>query len=117
MRIFGREPALVVNSFGAILAILVSFNVGLDSTEAGWLVASLAALFAAIAAALTRPIAPNAFTGLVAVVAATVTAFGFELSAELVASINGAVIAGLALLSRGQVSPVSPTTPARPTSV
>jgi hypothetical protein len=106
LMLFGREPALYVNSIGAILSLVVTLNVGLSSTEAGWLVASVSAVFAAVAAALTRPIAPAAFTGLVAVVASTVAAFGFHVSDGAVASVNGIVIAGLMFLTRGQVSPI-----------
>ncbi|AZM51749.1 hypothetical protein DMA15_03450 [Streptomyces sp. WAC 01529] len=117
MKVFGREPALIVNSVGAILSLVVAFNVGLSSAQAGWVVAAISAVFAAIAAALTRPIAPAAFTGLVAVVASTVAAFGFDVSDGVVASVNGIVIAGLMFLTRGQVSPIpkiDPLVPAHP---
>ncbi|WP_051819253.1 hypothetical protein [Streptomyces sp. NRRL S-920] len=117
MKVFGREPALIVNSVGAILSLVVAFNVGLSSTQAGYLVAVISAVFAAIAAALTRPIAPAAFTGLVAVIATATAAFGFDVSPEVVASVNGIIIAGLVFLTRGQVTPIpkiDPLVPARP---
>lgn len=107
MKIFGREPALIISATGAVLGVVVSFNVGLSAVEAGWWMALLSAGFGAAAAAATRPIAPAAFTGLVAAGAGLLTAYGFDVSAETVGSINAAVLAGLALLTRGQVSPVA----------
>lgn len=108
MKVFGREPALVISSISAALSLLVTFNVGLSSVQAGALVAVLSAVFAAITAAVTRPVAPSAFTGLVAAVAALTAAYGYEVSAETVGGLNAVVLAMLALLTRGQVSPTVP---------
>lgn len=107
MKIFGREPALVIASLSAGLSLLVTFGFGLSAEQAGAIVAVISAVFAAATAAVTRPIAPSAFTGLVAAVAALLAAYGLELSAEKVGAINAVVLAGLALLTRGQVSPAS----------
>ncbi|MFE9337778.1 hypothetical protein [Streptomyces sp. NPDC007063] len=112
MRVFGREPALVINSISAALSLLVTFQFGLTTAQAGAIVAVVSAVFAAVAATVTRPIAPQAFTGLVAAVAALVAAFGFEVSAETIGAVNGLVLAGLALLTRGQVTPSKPDAPA-----
>ncbi|MBW1600908.1 hypothetical protein JJV70_02075 [Streptomyces sp. JJ66] len=105
MRIFGREPALVIGVISAGLSLLVTFNVGLTSAQAGGMVALLSALGAAATAAVTRPVAPAAFTGVVAAGAALAAAFGFEVAPETVGALNAAVLAVLALLTRGQVSP------------
>jgi hypothetical protein len=72
-------------------------------------------VFAAATAAVTRPIAPSAFTGLVAAVAALLAAYGLELGPEKVGALNAVVLAGLGLLTRGQVSPTNP--PAGPRGV
>jgi len=112
MRIFGREPALVINTVSALLSLLVTFQFGLTTEQAGAIVAVISGVFAAVAAAVTRPIAPNAFTGLVAAVATLLAAYGMSMSPEAVGAVNGLVLAGLALLARGQVSPSSPTAPA-----
>ena len=107
MRIFGREPALWLNSLAASLGLLVTFQVGgLSAEEAGWIVASMSALFGVVAALLTRPIAPQAFTTLVATVASSVAAFGYEVAPTHVAAINAAVLSVLMFLTRGQVSPL-----------
>ncbi|MFB4424795.1 hypothetical protein C5F59_027415 [Streptomyces sp. QL37] len=118
MKIFGREPALWLNSLAAILGLVVTFNVGLTEDQAGWLVAGTSAVLGAIAAALTRPIAVQAFTAAVATIASGVGAFGFEVAPTTTAAINGCVLAVLMFITRGQVSPITPPAPAaRPTSV
>ncbi|MGY1439544.1 hypothetical protein [Streptomyces reniochalinae] len=112
MRVLGREPALVLNTVSAALSVLVTLNFGMTTAQAGAIVAVISAVFAAAAAVVTRPIAPNAFTGLVAAVAALTAAFGFEVAPETVGAITGLILAGLALLTRGQVSPSKPDAPA-----
>ncbi|MFD5491643.1 hypothetical protein ACFWH4_01545 [Streptomyces sp. NPDC127091] len=112
MKIFGREPALLIATVSAGLSLLVTFGFGLSAEQAGAIVAVISAVFAAATAVLTRPIAPSAFTGLVAAVAALLAAYGLDLSAEKVGALNAVVLAGLALLTRAQVSPASPQAPA-----
>lgn len=115
--IFGREPALWLNSLAAILGLLVTFNVGLTEVQAGWLVAGTSAVLGAIAAALTRPIAVQAFTSLVATVASAVGAFGFEVAPTTTAAINGTILAVLMFITRGQVTPVPAKQSPQPTGV
>lgn len=121
MRIFGREPALYLNTLSAILGLVVTFNVGLTEDQAGWIVAGVSAVLGAIAAALTRPIAVQAFTTLVATVASAVAAFGYDVAPTTTAAINGLVLAVLMFLTRGQVSPATPSAPAsqpaKPTAI
>lgn len=106
MRIFGREPALWLNSLSGVLGLLVTFQIGgLTADEAGWIVASTSAVLGAIAAALTRPIAVQAFTALVATLASAVAAFGYEAAPTYVAGINAAVLSVLMFITRGQVTP------------
>jgi hypothetical protein len=109
MRIFGREPAVVLGIISATLSLAVTFNVGLSSEQAGAIVAVISGVFAAITAAITRPVTPSAFTGLVAVVVAFLATFHFNVAPETVGSLNALVVALLVFLTRGQVSP-----PARP---
>ncbi|MER5843677.1 hypothetical protein ABT099_25980 [Streptomyces prasinus] len=112
IRIFGREPALALNTLSAVLGLLVTFNVGLTEVQAGWIVAGTSAILGAIAAALTRPIAVQAFTALVATVASGVAAFGYEVAPTTTAAINGALLAVIMFITRGQVSPANPSAPA-----
>lgn len=112
MKIFGREPALVLNTLSGVLGLIVTFNVGLTENQAGWTVAGVSAILGAIAAALTRPIAVQAFTTLVATVASAVAAFGYDVKPTTTAAINGLVLAIIMFITRGQVTPSSPTAPA-----
>ena len=106
MKIFDREPTLVIQFVSALLAIGVSFQIpGLSSDQATLIVAALVAVLGVANAVLVRPIAPAAFVGLVGAVAALLAGYGFDLSQELVGSISAAVVVGLALLTRGQVTP------------
>lgn len=105
MKIFGREPALIVSTVSAILSLVVTFNVGMSGEQAGAIVAIISASFGAIAAAMTRPIAPTAFTAFVAAGAALLAAYGLDVSAETIGATNAVVLSVLALLARGQVSP------------
>ncbi|MFJ4785168.1 hypothetical protein [Streptomyces sp. NPDC088794] len=112
MKIFGRDPVLFLNSLSGILGLVVTFNVGLTENQAGWLVAGMSAVLGAIAAAMTRPIAVQAFTTLVATVASAVAAFGYDVAPTTTAAINGLVLAVIMFITRGQVSPAKPGAPA-----
>lgn len=105
MKIFGREPALIISTVSAILSLIVTFNIGMSGEQAGAIVAIISAVFGAIVAVATRPVAPAAFTAVVAAGAALLAAYGLNVSAETVGATNAVVLAVLALLTRGQVSP------------
>ena len=108
MKIFDREPTLIIQFVSAILAIMVSTGLpNLSADQATLIVAALTAVLGAVNAIVVRPIAPAAFTGLVAAGAALLAGYGLELSQDIVGSISAAVVVGLALLTRGQVSPLS----------
>lgn len=116
MKIFGREPALILAVVSAALSLLVTFQFGMNAEQAGAIVAVISAVFAAAAAAVTRPIAPSAFTGVVAAGAALLAAYGLEVGPETVGAVNAVVLAVLGLLTRGQVTP-SPAAKAGPQGV
>lgn len=106
MKIFGREPALILQGIGALLSLAIALGLPLTTEQAGLTVAVVSAVFGAVAAAMARPIAPQAFVAVVATVAALTASFGFELSPELIGALNATIIAALALASRQQVSPI-----------
>ncbi|MDX2550094.1 MULTISPECIES: hypothetical protein [Streptomyces] len=113
MKIFGREPVVVLNTLSAVLGLIVSLGFTPLTTEmAGGIVGAATAILGAIAAAMTRPIAPQAFTTVVASGAVLVATFGYEVSQETIGAINTVVLALLTLLTRVQVSPSSPSAPA-----
>ncbi|MFE9855618.1 hypothetical protein [Streptomyces sp. NPDC005780] len=116
MRIFGREPVVVINTLAAVLGLIVSLGfTSLSAETAGAIVGVATAVLGAVAAAMTRPIAPQAFTAVVAAGAVLVATFGYEVSQETVGAINTVVLAGLTLLTRAQVSPAKE--PSRPVGV
>ena len=118
MKLFGREPVVVLNCLSAVLGLIVSLGfTGLTADQAGAIVAAVSAILGAIAAALTRPIAPQAFTAVVAAGAVLVAAFGYDVSQGTIGAINTLVLAGLTLLTRAQVTPSSPSAPTGPTAV
>jgi hypothetical protein len=107
MKPFGYEPVVILNALAAALGLVVSLGfTGLTADQAGAIVAVVTAVFGAVAAAMTRPIAPQAFTTLVAAGATLVATFGYDLSTGTIAAINTAALAILTLLTRSQVSPL-----------
>ncbi|WP_030991768.1 hypothetical protein [Streptomyces sp. NRRL S-1813] len=112
MKIFGREPVVILNAVSAVLGLLVSLGfTGLTAAQAGAIVGIVTAVLGAVAAALTRPIAPQAFTTVVAAGGVLVATFGYEVSQGTIGAINTFVLAALTLLTRVQVSPSSSQAP------
>ncbi|MGW5633957.1 hypothetical protein [Streptomyces sp. NPDC003832] len=113
MKLFGREPVVVLNTLSAVLGLVVTLGItSLTAEQAGAVVAVVSAILGGIAAAMTRPVAPQAFTAIVAAGATAVAAFGYEVSQESVGAINTLVLAVLTLLTRVQVTPSKPDAPA-----
>lgn len=105
MKLFGREPALIVGFVGAVLTSLAALE--LPWLSAGQAAAITAAVSAVLIATLTRPFAPALFVGAFTVVAALFAQYGLELSDEIIAGISGAILAGFSLFGiRPQVTPV-----------
>jgi hypothetical protein len=104
VKLFGREPALIIGAIGSLLTVLASLNVpGIDAGAAAAITAFLAA---GIIAATTRPVAPALFTGVVAAGAALVAEYGMNVPDGVTGAISAAVLAGFALFGiRPQVTP------------
>lgn len=112
MKIFGREPTLVLQTVSALLAVLVTFQFsGLSAEQASLIVAALSAVIGVVNAVVVRPIAPAAFSGFVAAGAALLAGYGLDLSQELVGSVQVAVLTVLALVTRVSVTPVADPRP------
>lgn len=106
MKIFGREPALAVAVIAAAITLLAVLGIpGLSKMQATAIIALVDAAAGVVIAWRTRPWAPGVFTAVVAAAAAVAGTYGLEISAEAVASANALVIAVLAFIVRGQVSP------------
>lgn len=103
---FFKEPTLWLAVLAAALNFAVTFGWdGLSAEQAAWINTAVNAVVAAVAATLTRPIAPQAFTYAVTSLAGLLGAYGLDFSQEAVGALNLLVIAVLGLLTRGQVSP------------
>lgn len=103
MKIFGREPAVVVAAIGAFLTFAAA--VGIPGLDAGAAAALAALVSAGVIAATTRPIAPALFTGVVTAGVAVLAEYGMHVSDEVVGSASALVLALFALLTRAQVTP------------
>lgn len=113
MKIFGREPTLILQSISALLAVFVAVGIpSLTAETAALIVALIAAGIGVVNAVMVRPLAPAAFTGFIAAGAALLAGYGLELSQEVVGSVSAAVVVLLALLTRGQVTPSADPRPA-----
>lgn len=112
MKIFGREPTVVLQSISALLSIIVTFGVDwLTAEQQVLLVAFIGAAFGLLNALMVQPWAPGAFIAFVTAGAALLTGYGLTLSPELVGAITAAVPVLLALQIRGQVTPTASPAP------
>lgn len=117
MKIFGREPTVIVQTIGAALALVATFGIpGLSSTQAALWVAALGAVAGVVNALAVRPVAPAAFTGAAATAWPLLASYGLHLSQVQLGATQALLIAVLVLLTRTQVTPVHDPVPTAPTS-
>lgn len=106
MKIFGREPALWISFIASVILLLGTLGFRwLDGDQAAIVVVAINAIAAAITAYTVRPISPAVFTYAVGAVVAVFVTYGLSVSPETLAMLNGLVVMGLGLLTRGQVAP------------
>ncbi len=107
MKILGREPTLWIALISQAVVLLGTFQLKfINGEQAALIVAAINALFAAINAYAVRPVSPVAFTYAVGAIVAVAASYGLELPIETVGAISALTVGTLALLTRGQVSPV-----------
>jgi hypothetical protein len=80
---------------------------GLTPVEASAVITLINAVALAVMAWKTRPLAPSVFTYVVTSAAAVLAAWGLHVDQAMVSSISTFVLAVLALITHGQVSPAS----------
>lgn len=108
LNLIRTEPALFTSTMQAVLGIVAAFGIGFTADQTAGILAVTAALLAAVTAAVTRPVHPAAFTGLVTAAAVLVAAYGIHLPANLVGSVNFLLTTGFAMFGvRPQVTPVA----------
>lgn len=106
MKVFGREPSLVIATVASLLSLVAGFGLDwLTPGQAAAIVVVLNAILGIVTALAVRPVGPAAFTYAVGAIASLVAAYGVDVSQSMVGSVNAAVLAVLALLLRGNVSP------------
>lgn len=107
MKLFQREPTLYIGFISSLIILAGTFGLKLLTGEqAVLIVVAINAIAAAANAYAVRPVSPVAFTYAVGSLVAVAGAYGLNLSIETVAALNAVVVPALALLTRGQVSPV-----------
>jgi len=105
MRIFGRDPVLIMAFISSAIAVLSSLVFHLSDEQQGVLNAVVVALFGFIAAAmLARDKAVPAIVGLIKAIIAVAIAFGLHMTPEVQGLVLTLVAAGAALLVRPQVT-------------
>lgn len=105
MKLFGREPALILGVVGALLNWAVTLQLGW--LDAGQSSAIITFLTAGVIAYGTRPIAPALFVAVVSAGAALFAEYGLHWSDASVTGLGSIILAGFALFGvRPQVSPV-----------
>ncbi|HEX8628385.1 MAG TPA: hypothetical protein VF755_09475 [Catenuloplanes sp.] len=112
MKLFGREPALIIGAIGSVFTVLAA--IGVPGVDAGAAAALTAFIAAVIIAVTTRPIAPAVFTAVVAAGAALLAEYGMSVPDVVVGALAAMVLAGCALFGiRPQVSPTTGGTTTR----
>jgi hypothetical protein len=105
MKIFGREPALVL---GFISAILMALADKVPYLNVGQAVALIALLTMGLAAFMTRPWKPAAFTAVLIALFAVLAEYGWNFEGRTIEAIAAVLVSGLALLGiRDQATPLA----------
>jgi hypothetical protein len=108
VKLFGREPALIMGAVGAVLSWIATL--GFDQFSAGQSTALITFLSAGVIALTTRPWAPALFVGVISAGAALAAAYQLHWSEEAVTGLGTIVLAGFALFGiRPQVEPKTAT--------
>lgn len=106
-----REPSLIITAIGTLLTLVAGYGLDfLTPVQAGLIIVVLNAGLGVWNALKVRPVAPAAFTYAVASVATLLATYGIEATQSQIGNINAALLAVLALLLRGNVSPVETST-------
>jgi uncharacterized protein (DUF697 family) len=107
VKIFGREPALILGVVSAILQMLVAFGLDLSDGQTAAINAASAAVLAVITAALTaRDQLVPVLVGLAQAAITLGLAFGLDWTQEQVAMVMATIAALAALVVRPQVTAV-----------
>ena len=108
MNIIKTEPALITGAIQTVLAMLAGTVLTLTASQTGAVLAGTTAALALAAAVASRPFQVAALTGFVAAVVTVLIAFGVpHVQPGIVSTLNAALVAVMALVLRGHVTPVA----------
>jgi Na+/H+ antiporter NhaC len=111
MKIFGREPAVIVGTIEAALVLLLSFGLfDLTQDTIGLIMAVVTAAFGLYLAYVTSETLLAGVLGLIKAVLALSAVYGFALSVEQTGALLAFVSVGFALFQRTQTSPLNTPT-------
>jgi hypothetical protein len=110
VRIFGREPALIISWLAALGMLAGGLNISwLNAGQTTVIVAAIAALLLALT---TRPVGPGLFVTASAALFAVFAEYGMTVSEATVSAVGGVIMASFALFGvRPQVTPAADPRP------
>ncbi len=107
MKIFGREPAVLVGLIESALVLVLSFGLfNLTQDTVGAIMAVVTAAFGLYLAYVTKDTILGAAVGLLKAGLVLATFYGFSLSFEQSAALIAFVTVGLSLYQRTQTTPL-----------
>jgi hypothetical protein len=107
-RLLSLEPVLSAGVVQAAIALVVALGFHLTAGQSGAIEAATAGLAALIMALSVRPFQVPALTGALTAIGTLLVAFGVHgVQPNLVSSFNAALVAVLAIVLRGHVTPVA----------
>lgn len=110
VKLFGREPAVILYVINAVVAFLVTIPaVGLTAESSGWVMTIANGVVALLVAVLTRPFVVSALTGAISTVLTGLAAFGLPFTEQQTGAFVMVVSAVLGLVLRANVSPAPST--------
>lgn len=103
-----REPSLYIGAIGTVLTLVAGYGLDfLTPAQAGIIIVVLNAALGVWNAVKVRPVAPAAFTYFIGVVATLIATYGVELTQSQISDVNAVVLAVLAFILRGNVTPAA----------
>lgn len=115
MKIFGREPAVILHALQAVLAFLVTLPalnaLGFTPEVSSWVMTVAAGVVAVLVAMATRPFVVSALTGGVQTILTGLVAFGLPLSEQSTGALVAALNVVLMLLMPLGLTPAADPAP------
>lgn len=118
MKLFGREPALILSFIAIVVKVVSAFAIEVTADQQAWINAVAAAAVGLILAVMAHDAVGAAVLGFVQAVVALAVGFGLDWSADKQAVFMSLAAALVAMFDRTQVTaPVSAAEVKRPAAV